>query len=122
MKRGLVIGLVAVLVLLAAVPMAMAALNDTQKAELEALYRQQHELRLRILDKKTEFGLIDPEDAQKFRERMQERWEIMQQRMEDGEFSFGPGKMGRRGEFGRMGRGGCGNCPRPDGLQNGPEL
>ncbi len=121
MKKGLVIGLVAVLVLLAAVPMALA-LTDSQKSELQELYRQQHELRLRILEKQAEFGLVDPEDAQNFRQRMQERWEIMRQRMEEGDFPFGPGKMGRRGGFGRMGRGGCGNCPAPTGFNNRPEL
>jgi len=123
MKKGLIIGLVVVLVLLMAVPMAMAALSESQKTELEALYRQQHELRLRILEKQAEVGLVAPEDADAIRERMQERWTAMQERMANGDYAFGPGKMRRGGGFGRMGgRGGCGNCPAPGGVQNEPGL
>lgn len=123
MKKGLIIGLVVVLVLLMAVPMAMAALSESQKTELEALYRQQHELRLRILEKQAEVGLVAPEDADAIRERMQERWTAMQERMANGDYAFGPGKMRRGGGFGRMGgRGGCGNRPAPGGVQNEPGL
>jgi hypothetical protein len=109
MKKGLIIGLVALLVLAVAVPMALA-LTDNDKAELEGLYRQAHELRQLILQKQADLGLVDSEKAQAVRERMEQQWEFRQQRMTEGDYSFG--KMGRRGfnEGFRM-RGGCGNCP-----------
>ncbi len=117
MKKGLIIAVVALLVLAVAVPVAMAALTDSQRAELEGLYRQQHELRQRIFQKQTEFGLVDGEKAEVMRERMEQMWEARQQQMEEGNFSFG--RMGRRGVGGPRGAGGCGNCPVDN---NGPEL
>jgi hypothetical protein len=114
MKKGLLITLVMALVLAIAVPVALA-ITDNQKAELDSLYEQQHQLRLQILDKQVEAGLVDSEDAQSFRERMQEQWELHQQRLADGDYSFGFGRRGGGGGFGRR-NGGCGNC------LNRPEL
>jgi type II secretory pathway component PulK len=108
MKKGLMIALVALLVVAIAVPAAMA-LTDNQKAELEALYEQQHQLSQQILEKQVEAGLVDAEDAEAIRERMAQRWEYRQQRMSEGEYGFGRGRRG-----GRMG-GGCGNCPNING-------
>jgi cytochrome c oxidase assembly factor CtaG len=62
MKKGVLITLLVALLLVLAVPVALA-LTDGQKAELEALYRQEHELRLQILEKQKEAGLIDEEQA-----------------------------------------------------------
>lgn len=115
MKRGLVIAVVVALVLALAVPAALA-LTDSQKAELEELYRQQHELRLRILEKQVEAGLVDTEQAEFFRQKMERMWQYRQERMAKGEYGFGF-RRGGRGSFGRLG--GCGNCPVNN---NGPEL
>lgn len=102
MKKGVLITLLVALLLVLAVPVAFA-LTDSQKTELEALYRQQHELRLQILEKQKEAGLIDEEQAEFFREKMEQKWQYRQERMAEGDYSFG---MRRRG----LGRG-FGNRP-----------
>lgn len=113
MKKGLLIAVVVALVLALAVPAALA-LNDNQKAELEALYQQQEQLRTQIFEKQVEAGIIDAEDAQFFRERMEQRWQAHQERIAEGDYSFGFGQKGGRGGRGFGGRGGCGNCPVND--------
>ncbi|MBS4022112.1 MAG: DUF2680 domain-containing protein, partial [Dethiobacter sp.] len=93
-----------------AVPVAMASLADSDKAELEGLYRQQHQLRLQILQKQADFGLMDQEQAAAMRERMEQQWKIREQKMAEGDYFYG--RMGRRGGFkGFRQGGGCGNCP-----------
>ncbi|MBS4032627.1 MAG: DUF2680 domain-containing protein [Clostridiales bacterium] len=117
MKRGLLIAVVVALVLALAVPAALA-LTDNQKAELESLYQQQEQLRTQILEKQVEAGIINAEDAESFRERMEQRWEARKERMAEGDYSFGFGQKGGRGGMmggrGFGGRGGCGNCPVND--------
>ncbi len=115
MKKSLSIALVVALVLALAVPSALA-LTDNQKVELEKLYEQQYQLRLQILEKQVEVGIVETEDANLLKERMQERWEAQKQRMTEGDYSFGLGRGGGRGRsFGGKGMGfggrGCGNCP-----------
>jgi hypothetical protein len=113
MKKLVMLALVAVLVLAFIVPAALA-LTDNQKAELETLYEQQHQLREEILEKQVEAGLIDPEDAVTMRERMNQGWEVRKERMAEGDYSFGKGRgFGQGG--GRRGGGGCGRCPYNEG-------
>ena len=124
MKKGVIIGIVVLLVLAVAVPVALA-LTDSQKEELEVLYRQGHELRQQILQKRADFGLIDPEHAQAMRERMEQQWESRKQLMAEGDFSFG--RMERKGFRKSFRQGGsCGNCPVEgpvqSSAQNGPGL
>ncbi|EEG78831.1 DUF2680 domain-containing protein [Dethiobacter alkaliphilus] len=104
MKKGVLIALVVALVLAIMVPAALA-LTDVQKEELEALYEKQHQLRQEILDKQVEAGLVNPEDADLARERMDQSWEYRQERMNEGDYNFGPGRRGGRGN------GGGGYCP-----------
>lgn len=116
MKKGVLIALVVALMLAVMVPAALA-LTGNQKTELENLYEQQHALRLQILEKEAEFGVIDEDTAASFREKMAERWEYKKQRMAEGEYGFGGGRRGGFGGGGRgLGRngGGCGNCPVVD--------
>lgn len=116
MKKGMLIALVVALVLAFAVPAALA-LTDNQKVELEKLYEQQHQLRLQILEKQVETGIVETEEASLFKERMQERWEAQKQRMTEGDYNFGFRRggggrgMGFGGGKGRGFGGGCGNCP-----------
>lgn len=110
MKRLYIVILAVALILGLAVPTALAALTDNQQSELEALYAEQHQLRLRILEKQVEFGLVTPADAEQIRSRMEERWERRQQKMAEGDFVFGFGKNAE--EFlRRRGQGRCGSCP-----------
>ncbi|MBS4021187.1 MAG: DUF2680 domain-containing protein [Dethiobacter sp.] len=112
MKKGLIVFLVVSLVLAVAVPVVLA-LTDSQKAELEALYEQEYEIKLQILDKQEESGLVNPEDAQSLRARLSQMWEVRKERMAEGNYSFGIGRgdchgaggAGIRGG-GMMGRGG----------------
>lgn len=118
MKKTYVVILVVALILGLAVPAALA-ITDNQKAELQKLYEEQHQLQLRILEKQTEAGLVTPEDAEQFRARMQERWEWRKQKMAEGDyqFGFGRGRFGKGGFRGRGpcgNRGGCGNCPKAE--------
>lgn len=107
MKKVVWTAVVAALILVVAVPAALAV-SDSQKTELLTLYEQMHELRLKIIEKQVEAGLVTGDDAASIREHMQERWEWHKQRMEEGDFSMGPrDRMMRRGKFG----GGCGFCP-----------
>jgi TPP-dependent indolepyruvate ferredoxin oxidoreductase alpha subunit len=96
MRKVLVIALVVALALALTVPAAALTLTDGQKAELEGLYRQMHELRQQIFEKRVESGLISPEDAERHQERMEERWEAMQQRMAENNYEMGFGKSGSR--------------------------
>ena len=102
MKKGLMIALVVALLVAVMVPAALA-LTDNQKEELEALYEQQHQIREEILNKQVEAGLVDPEDADFARERMNQGWEYRQERMNEGDYNFGAGRRGGRG----YGRGYC---------------
>ncbi|MBS4024016.1 MAG: DUF2680 domain-containing protein [Dethiobacter sp.] len=63
---------------------------------MEGLYRQMHELRQNIFEKRVEFGLISPEGAESHQARMEERWEAMQQRMAENNYEMGFGKRGPR--------------------------
>lgn len=96
MRKVLVIALVVALALALTVPAVALTLTDGQKAELEGLYRQMHELRQQIFEKRVESGLISPEDAERQQERMEERWEAMQQRMAENNYEMGFGKRGSR--------------------------
>jgi len=117
MKRLYIVILAVALVLGLAVPTALAALTDNQQSELEALYTEQYQLRLRILEKQVEFGLVTPADAEQMRSRMEERWERRQQKMAEGDFVFGFGKNAEEfrsrieERWERRGQGRCGSCP-----------
>lgn len=111
MKKGLLITIAVVLMLMLVVPAALA-LTDNQKTELEALYRQQYELQLQILDKQVEAGLLDAEQAEFMRDKIEQRWQRRQERMAEGEYGFRLHR-GIRGNWG----GGCENC-----RMNRPEL
>ncbi len=93
-------------VLALAVPSALA-LTDKQQ-ELRTMYGQMHELRLQILDKQVEAGLITAEDSVVRRERMVERWARQQERFAAGDFTMGWGNMMGNGQGGgrcRQGQG-----------------
>ncbi|HZK23911.1 MAG TPA: DUF2680 domain-containing protein [Oscillospiraceae bacterium] len=108
MKKGLLLALVVMLVLAAAVPAAMA-LTDKQKDELAKLYEQEHQLRLQIVEKQAESGVLTKEDAKVMQERMTEQWQDHEKSMQEGNYSFGP--QGRGGGRGGRRNGNCGNCP-----------
>jgi len=110
MKKTYIVILVVALIFALAVPAALALTND-QKAELQKLYEEQHQLRLSILEKQVEAGLATPEQAEQYRNRLQERWEWQKQKMDEGVFNFGPGRGGGFGRGGFRGRGACGNYP-----------
>lgn len=93
MKKTMIIIAALVVTIAIAVP-SVLAMTEPQKAELTAMYQQMHELRIRILDKQVEAGLVNAEDAVSIRERMEQSWATRQERMALGEFSFG---LGRRG-------------------------
>ncbi|MBS3937181.1 MAG: DUF2680 domain-containing protein [Peptococcaceae bacterium] len=106
MKKWIFVALAAVVVLALAVPSALA-LTDKQQ-ELRAMYGQMHELRLQILDKQVEAGLITADDAVAMRERMAERWESQEERFAAGDFTMGRGFMMGNGQGGgrcRQGQG-----------------
>lgn len=107
MKKVAWTAVIVALVLAMAVPAALAV-SENRESELQALYEQMHELRLKILEKQVEAGLIDEGDAAVVREKMQERWEWLKQRMEEGDFSCEPrGCMMRGGKAGCFGYGPC---------------
>ena len=88
MKKVIVIAMVMTVLLVLTVSAAFA-LTDDQKAELKELYQQEHQLRLQIMEKQVEAGLIDTEDAQALRERMEQRFEQRQEKMDKGDYSCG---------------------------------
>ncbi|MBT9158617.1 MAG: hypothetical protein DDT36_01635 [Firmicutes bacterium] len=100
MRKWVFVAMAAILALALAVPSALA-LTDSQQA-LRAMYGQMHELRLQILDKQVEAGLITADDAKIRRERMVERWESRQEAFAAGDFTMGRGFMMGNG----VGRGG----------------
>jgi len=109
MKRTLVIIGALIVIMAIAVPAALA-ITEPQRTELTALHRQMHELRLQILDKQVEAGLVTAADAAEIRERMEQSWASKLERMNEGDFAFGQGRGGgsmMRGVFG--GGNGCGN-------------
>ncbi|MCR3921737.1 MAG: YckD family protein [Firmicutes bacterium] len=82
MRKGFLLAVVVVLVLAMAVPAALA-LSDNQKVELQKLYEQQHQLRLQIVEKQAEGGIITKEEAATMKERMADGWEYQQERMSE---------------------------------------
>lgn len=110
MKKGFLLVLVVMLVLVAAVPAAVA-LTDKQKDELAKLYQQEHQLHLQIVDKQAELGLLTEQEAQVMQERMNEQWQYRQQRMHEGDYSFGHHGRGGRGHGWGRRNGGCGYGP-----------
>lgn len=116
MKKKFVVLLVIVLGMALVVPAAMA-LTDNQKQELQALFEEEHQIRLRIADKLAETGQISAEEAQNMKERLNERWEKRKERLLDGDINFGrmrksEGGPNRRGGDG-VDRGLCPQCPAP---------
>ncbi|NLN54298.1 MAG: DUF2680 domain-containing protein [Firmicutes bacterium] len=107
MKKGLILAAVLLLVLAAAVP-AAGALTEKQKDELAKLYEEEHQLRLQIVEKQREAGLLSEENAQLLKERLQEQWQCRRQRMQEGDYSFGQYRCGGRGRGQGRGCGGYG--------------
>lgn len=106
MKKTMIIIAALVVTMAIAVP-SVLAMTEPQKAELTALYQQMHELRIRILDKQVEAGLVNAEDAAAIRERMEENWATKLERMALGEFSFGLRRGGGPMLRGILGGGNC---------------
>ncbi|HHT71494.1 MAG: DUF2680 domain-containing protein [bacterium] len=73
MKKWLALGLVAVILALAALP-ALAQDNDPQLAELEALYRQLTDIKKKIADVRVEMGQITAEQGTAIKERADEHY------------------------------------------------
>ena len=115
MKKTIIIIAALVVTMAIAVP-SVLAMTEPQKAELTALYQQMHELRIRILDKQVEAGLVNAEDAAAIRARMEQSWATKLERMALGDFAFGQGRGGgsmMRGILG--GANGCGIGQRRTG-------
>ncbi|NLM52510.1 MAG: DUF2680 domain-containing protein [Firmicutes bacterium] len=104
MKKSLVIALVVVLIGAISVPVAFA-LTETQKDELYDLYRQEYELRLQIVEKQKEAGLIADEVAEELKARLTDNWQHCQERMRQGDYAICPclGYGGRGRGKGRLG-------------------
>lgn len=115
MKKTLIIIAALVVIMAVAVPAALA-MTEPERAELTALHEQMHELRLQILDKQVEAGLVTAEDAAEIRERMEQTWATKLERMSQGDFAFGPRQGGGFMMRGASGGGnGCGNGQRRTG-------
>jgi len=115
MKKTLIIIAALVVIMAVAVPVALA-MTEPQKTELTALHQQMYELRLQILDKQVEAGLVKAEDAAAIRERMEQSWATKLERMAEGDFAFGQGRGGGSMMRGLLGGGnGCGNGQRRTG-------
>jgi len=103
-KKILVTTLLAVLALTLIVP--VAALAQESDPELESLFEQMHQLRVKIVERQVELGNLTEEEGATIIERIQERFQLM---LEKG-FGGGYGMFGRFGEGG-PGRG-FGHCWR----------
>jgi len=103
-KRLLVTTLLVALALTMIAP--VAALAQESDPELESLFEQMHQLRVKIVERQVELGNLTEEEGEALIKRIQERFQLM---LEKG-FGGGYGMFGRFGEGG-SGRG-FGHCWR----------
>ncbi len=95
-KKLLVTTLLVVLALTMIAP--MAALAQEIDPELESLFEQMHQLRVKIVERQVELGNLTEEEGETIIKRIQERFQLMLEK--------GVGKG--YGMFGRFGEGGSG--------------
>jgi hypothetical protein len=104
-KKVLVTALLIALVLTLVAPVAALA-QESSDPELESLFEQMHQLRVKIVERQVELGNLTEEEGETIIKRIQERFQLM---LEKG-FGGGYGMFGRFGEGG-SGRG-FGHCGR----------
>jgi hypothetical protein len=104
-KKVLVTALLIALVLTLVAPVAALA-QESSDPELESLFEQMHQLRVKIVERQVELGNLTEEEGETIIKRIQERFQLM---LEKG-FGGGYGMFGRFGEGG-SGRG-FGHCWR----------
>jgi hypothetical protein len=105
-KKILVTSLIVVLALTMIAPVAALAQAQESDPELESLFEQIQELRVKIVERQVELGNLTQEEGDSIISRIQERFQLM---LEKG-FGGGYGMFGRFGEGG-SGRG-FGHCWR----------
>ena len=104
MKKKLILILTFVLLVAFALPTAFAAMTDKQKAEVEDLTTQMHNLRKRVIQKYVEAGELTKDEAKQIEERMDQNFETKK-----AEGFSAPGTGGGRRCGGGAGfGGGCG--------------
>jgi hypothetical protein len=104
-KKVLITALLIALVLTLVAPVAALA-QESSDPELESLFEQMHQLRVKIVERQVELGNLTEEEGETIIKRIQERFQLM---LEKG-FGGGYGMFGRFGEGG-SGRG-FGHCGR----------
>jgi len=104
-KKVLITALLIALVLTLVAPVAALA-QESSDPELESLFEQMHQLRVKIVERQVELGNLTEEEGETIIKRIQERFQLM---LEKG-FGGGYGMFGRFGEGG-SGRG-FGHCVR----------
>lgn len=110
MKKKLIVAVATVLLVALAAPVALAALSDQQKEEINRLYQQMFDLKKQIVDKYVEGGEITPEQGRL----MKEHLDYMQQYHRD----YGFGMMGADHCGGGF-YGTNGGQPAPSGYSSG---
>ncbi len=103
-KKIIIASLLVVLALSMIVPLSAFAQEGDR--ELESLYEQIHQLRIKIVERQVELGYLTGEEGDVIIKRIQERYKL---KLECG-LVGGPGELGR---FGKGGPGsGFGHCWR----------
>lgn len=68
---------------------ALGAPDPAKLEELKVLHKQMYELRVQIIDKRVEAGLLDKEKATQFKEVMERHQKKFEEDMAKGEYNFG---------------------------------
>jgi len=112
-KKKLILILTFVLLVAFALPTAFAAMTDKQKAEVEDLNTQMHELRKQVIQKYVDAGELTKDEAKQIEERMDQNFENKKaQGFTAPGFGGGRGCGGGGAGFGGgCGGGGCGVNP-----------
>ena len=68
---------------------ATTAPDPAKLAEIKALHQQMVELKVQIIDKKVEAGILEKEKAEKIKEALKERQKKVEEDMANGKYDFG---------------------------------
>ena len=114
LKVGLLVGVLVLAIFASAAVVGAQSADET----LDSIYREMHQLRRRVIERRVELGELTAEQGEQALERIEQRF---QERQAEGFACAGGGREGWPGRMGRgqgtgAGRGlrdgSCGNCPQ----------
>lgn len=92
-KKSLAAGLLTMALLAVSAVPALGAVDQGKLQEIKDLTQQMNNIKIQIIEKEVEAGILDQAKAEKIKNAMQERQQKIEQDIDKGEFhGFGPKK------------------------------